>query len=390
MRTWLTFLNPPEKAPFYNQLYYQGDDQTYAVRKRLFIAGGLMCMMMVLGTIGYWILGEGEWSILKCLYMVVITITTVGYGEVIPIADHQSSLVFTLILMIFGLGVSFYFLSALTAFIIEGDLREVIWRRRMGNHIENLNNHYIICGVGQVGHKILLEMIKEIAMSQIVILDQSRESLAWLERQLVHIETVQVSHLVRMTGDATEDEVLRSCGIERAQGLITALPSDQDNLFVIVSAKYLNPSIRIVSRATNERTADKMRQAGADSVVCPNTIGGLRMASELLRPRVINFIDLIVRDYQDNRLTVEEITIPEHSPICNKRLMDSGIRSVTNVLILSVLVDQQHHFNPPSSFILRGGMRLFALGDRDDLRLLRAHLEQGISLSQPLIGDSTR
>ena len=109
------------------------------------------------------------------------------------------------------------------------------------------------------------------------------------------------------------------------------------------------------------------------------------MASELLRPRVINFIDLIVRDYQDNRLSVEEITIPDQSPICNKRLMDSGIRSVTNVLILSVLVDQQHHFNPPSNFILQGGMRLFALGDLDDLHLLRAHLERGVSLSQPLM-----
>ena len=381
----MNLVSPPEKASLYNQFYYKGDDQVYAVRKRLLIAGGLMLLMTVLGTLGYWILGQGEWSVLKCLYMVVITITTVGYGEVIPIANHEPSLVFTLILMIFGLGISFYFLSALTAFIIEGDLKEVIWRRKMGNHVENLNNHYIICGVGQVGHKILLEMIKEISMDQIVILDHSMESLAWLERQFVLAENPQVAHLVRITGDATEDDVLRSCGIERAQGLITALPSDQDNLFVIVSAKYLNPSIRIVSRATNERTADKMRQAGADSVVCPNTIGGLRMASELLRPRVINFIDLIVRDYQDNRLTVEEITIPNKSVICDKRLMESGIRSVTNVLILSVLVDQQHHFNPPPDFILKAGMRLFALGDRDDLTLLRRHLEQGVSLSQPLL-----
>ena len=334
-----------------------------ATWNRLMFAGLAMLMMCAVGTAAYWWLGAGQWGWLECLYMVLITVTTVGYGEAIPISETEGGVVLTMLVMVSGLGVSFYFLSSLTAFIIEGDLSEVIWRRRMSAKITALNHHYIVCGAGEVGHNVITELIQ--ARREVIIVDISKDHLEVISRRLGY-------ELMSVVGDATEDEILLACGIERAAGVVTALKQDRDNLFVAVTARQLNPQLRIIARATNESAALKMRRAGADSVVCPNTIGGLRMASELLRPAVVGFIDLIIRDSPQNQLSVEEVFIPEQSPLSGRLLAESGIRQVSNSLILAIIMSEgeERIFNPPPQLRLHPGMTLVALGELDELKCL--------------------
>lgn len=336
-----------------------------ATLNRLIVAGVSMSLVCLAGTVIFWLLGGGEWSWWQCLYMVLITITTVGYGEVIPVSESTEGLVVTMIVMVGGLGVSFYFLSALTAFIIEGDLREVIWRRQMGKKIQNLDGHYIVCGAGEVGHNVITELYQ--ARKKVVVIDIVEENIATLSRRLG-------SEVMSLVGDATEDEILVACGIDRAAGVVTALKQDRDNLFVVVTARQLNPALRLISRATNESSATKMRRAGADAVVCPNTIGGLRMASELLRPAVVGFIDLIVRDSQSNQLSVEEFLISEKSPLRGRPLSQSGIRQVSNSLVLSVVTNGEQYFNPPPQLLLQSGMTIVALGEIDELECLGRYI----------------
>jgi len=233
----------------------------------------------------------------------------------------------------------------------------------MSAKISGMNQHYIVCGAGEVGHNVIIELMQ--ARRKVIIVDISKENLEVISRRLGY-------ELMSVVGDATEDEILLACGIERAAGVVTALKQDRDNLFVAVTARQLNPQLRIIARATNERAASKMRRAGADSVVCPNTIGGLRMASELLRPAVVGFIDLIIRDSPQNQLSVEEVFIPEQSPLSGRLLAESGIRQVSNSLILAVIQGERGDriFNPPPQLRLHPGMTLVALGELDELKCL--------------------
>ena len=190
----------------WERAYYLNPTES-ATWNRLIFAGLAMLMMCALGTAAYWWLGKGEWGWLECLYMVLITVTTVGYGEAIPISETQEGVILTILVMVTGLGVSFYFLSSLTAFIIEGDLSEVIWRRRMSTKISALNNHYIVCGAGEVGHNVITELIQ--ARREVIIVDISKDHLEMISRRLGY-------ELMSVIGDATEDEILLACGIERA------------------------------------------------------------------------------------------------------------------------------------------------------------------------------
>lgn|GEM_PF-6293 len=353
------------RSPLFTSVYYPLRDKVITLH-RVGYAGLSMLIVCLVGVVGYYWLGGGAWSWLDCLYMVLITITTVGYGEVIPVSESELGLVFTMSLLISGLGVSAYFLSALTAYILEGDLREAIWRRKMEREILTLKGHYIVCGAGEVGHNVIQQLLK--GGREVVVIEQDEERLEKITRQFPQ-------RVYTVLGDATEDELLKACGLLRASGLISALQTDRDNLFVVVSARQLNPELRIISRSTNDRAATKITRAGADVVVCPTTIGGLRMASEMMRPTVVGFLDLIVRNSQDNELTVEEVFIPAGSPLDGIELMRSQIRRAGNVLVLSVVqLDHSHRFNPPPDFVLRSGMTLVALGELGELTQLKEYV----------------
>jgi voltage-gated potassium channel len=337
-----------------------------AVRNRLGFAGAALVVVCALGTAGYYVIGGGEWLLEDCLYMVLITITSVGYGEVLPLVSTESGRVFTMALLLAGMGVSFYFLSALTAFIIEGDLREALWRRRMLKRLAHFDGHYIVCGIGRTGMHVTEELMH--ANCQVVVIDTE-------QRQLDELQKLYGAKLVAIEGDATDDRILKDAGIERAKGLVTALKQDQDNLYVSLSARQLNRELRIVSRANADRVTAKLQQAGADAIVSPTHIGGRRMAHELLRPTVVGFLDFISRDVRRS-LDIEELEIPAKSPLVGVTLATSKIRQRSAALVLAVIGrDGEPKYNPPPDQKLDVGMTLIVMGEPDQLERLRVYIQ---------------
>ncbi len=354
-------------VPTRQRLHYGSSFDHSVVRTRLMVAGLSVIAVSLFGSVGYWLIGKGEWSWLDCVYMVLITITSVGYAEVLPVANHPQARMFTMMLLVGGMGVSFYFLSALTAFIIEGDLREALWKRRVYNRLMKFNGHLIVCGTGRTGVHVAEELFK--AGKQVVVIDRDKA-------RLDELASKHGDSFIGLLGDATDDDVLRDAGVERASGLVTALQQDQDNLFVALSARQLNPNLRIVSRANDDRVTPKLRQAGVDVAVSPTHIGGRRMAHELLQPNMVGFIDLMARDYERN-LNIEEIVLRDDSPLVGKTLATSQIRQVSNALVLAVIDGDSHTYNPPHDFVLAHGMKLIVLGERNQLQRLILHAQKG-------------
>ncbi len=334
------------------------------VRRRLALAGLSLVVVFVVGTAGYYVLGEQRWSLENCAYMVLITITTVGYGEVLPVDTTPHGRLFTMMLLVTGMGVSFYFLSSLTAFIIEGDLREALWRRKMTRKLAKLNDHYIVCGAGTTGRYVVSELAR--SGVDVVVVEKDPEQLDGLAKRFG-------DQLVLLNGDATDDGVLKDAGVQRAAGLVAALHLDQDNLFVALSARQLNAGLRIVSRANSERVEPKLRQAGADAIVSPTNIGGRRMAHELLRPNVVGFLDIMSMDLRRN-LDIEQLDIPRGSALDGRTLRNSRIREVSSALVLAVIDQGVHRYNPPSDFLLKAGMTLVLLGEVDQIAKLQRHV----------------
>lgn len=342
------------------------NDGAERVRRRLVFAGLSVLAVLAVGVVGYWLIGGGDWSWSDCAYMVVITITTVGYGEVLPVSDVVGGRLFTAGLLASGLGLSLYFMSSLTAFIIEGDLQQALWRRRMRKKLDDLRDHVIVCGAGETGRNVVEELLG--AGLSVVVIENDPERLDVLHRQLD-------GAVIGITADATEDETLLNAGLRYAQGVITALHSDRDNLFVTVTARQINPNVRIVSRAVQERSGNKLLRAGADAIVSPNLIGGQRMAHEMVHPKVVGFMDLLIRDNEGAALSVSECRLRSGSRLHGVKLMHSGVRGC-GVLILSVLAPdgETHTFNPPPHFELREGMTLIAMGTREAAHALDAHV----------------
>jgi voltage-gated potassium channel len=248
------------------------------IRRRLFYAVAILIGTLLMGSTGYYAIFEGDATYLDCLYMTVISLTTVGYGEVLGITGNPSAQVFTMLLITFGMGIILYSISTLTAMLIEGELTGMLRRRKMENKINALSGHYIVCGGGETGFPLAVELVT------------SKASVVLIEQDSVVIERCrQTKGLYHVHGDATDDKNLIAAGIERATGITICLPSDNDNLYITMTARMLNPTARIISRMTNSRLKPKLLKAGATSVVSPNAIGALRMASEMIRPAAVDF-----------------------------------------------------------------------------------------------------
>jgi voltage-gated potassium channel len=354
----------PRGQLHFGRIHYHAGDDHDRVRGRLAFAGFSLLVVFVGGTLGYYFIGHGQWSLRDCAYMVLITLTTVGYGEVIPVSSVPEGRTFTMMLLVGGVGVSLYFLSSLTAFIVEGDLREALWRRRMHKRLDALRNHFIICGVGSTGRYVLEELLR--AGKQVVVVELDKS----------HLDRVVHEHgdaVIAIEADATDDGVLKEAGIERAAGLVTTMQLDQDNLFVALSARGFNDKLRIVCRASDERVRPKLMQAGADVVVSPTHIGGRRMAHELLRPGVVGFLDFMAADVERN-LDIEEVEIVPNSPLVGKTLAKSRIREVSSALVLAVSSGSRHTYNPPADFRFEAGMTLVVLGEREQIERLTRYV----------------
>ena len=335
------------------------------LRARLVAAFAVLALMLAAGTVGYYLLGDGMWKPFDCFYMTIITITTVGYGETLEDMDKvEHARALTVLLLVFGTGTVVYFASTLTALIIEGDLRRAFRRTRMRKQILKLENHIIVCGAGSTGSHSIEELIEYEIPTVAIDTDQSKLELL--------AEQHPSSLFKYIVGDATDDDILAEANLPEARGVVAALHSDKDNLFVVVSARQVNPKARIVARGSELQILDKLRKAGADTVVSPNYIGGLRMVSELLRPQVVKFLDEMRRDKA--RFRIEEVDIPDSSPLAGKSLGNSGIRGqVADVLVLAVQVrgKEGYRYNPGADFVLDVGMTLVVLGPLTQVEQLR-------------------
>ena len=283
------------------------DDQSRVLLGRLYTAGLVFAAVTVVGSVGYYVIGGGRWSWPDCFYMAVITLSTVGFGETLQ--DMHAvpwARTWTLSLILLGSGTLLYFASTMTALIVEGDLRGAIRRRRMSTLLDRLAGHVIVCGVGSTGQHVVEELV--LSRTPVVLVDVNVE----------RIERLMADHpeatMLYVIGDATEDHVLEEAGIRRAKGLIAALHDDRDNLFVTVTARALSDSVRIVSKAAESDNISKLERGGADAVVSPAVIGAVRLASEMVRPSVLQFLDGMVRSREQSR-RIEELLVTADSPI---------------------------------------------------------------------------
>lgn len=324
--------------------------------KEAFRILALLTIILLIGVFGYHVI-EG-WSLFDALYMTVITLATVGYGETHPLSI--SGRVFTMFLIMGGMGIILYGVTEITAFLVEGEMTGVLRRRTMNRAIGKISGHYILCGWGNTGHYVLEELIR------------TRRRCVIVEKDPERVKKLAEMKMLVIQGDATEDSVLKSAGIERATGLVAALTSDRDNLFIVITARGLNPKLRIISKIEAVNSQQKFLRSGADSAVSAQYIGGLRMASELVRPNTVNFLDSMLRD--NSHLRVEDVQVGSDSKFTGKTLGSCDILSKAGVVLLSLRQNEAFQFNPPSNTVLKGGDTLVMMGTPEQIKSVRAAL----------------
>jgi len=309
---------------------------------------GFLVLTLVVGAVGYMII-EG-WTFLDAIYMTAITVTTTGFKEVHALSE--SGRVFTLFLIVMGVVSIAYTGGRAVQVLFE---TQIFRRRRMSKKLEKLKNHYIVCGYGKMGKYICEELSERHAL--FVVIDKNPAK----------IDIIRERGYLFIHGDATSDDVLENAGIEKARGLVVVLDSDADNVFTTLSAKRLSPKIYVVASAVEEETEPKLLKAGAARVVKPYETAGTKMAELLLRPGVIEFIDIVSRDKTVD-LNIEEVFVSDRSPLVNKTLGESPIRQAMNIIIAAInKPDGKVIFNPKSPSTIEAGDRLIALGERRSL-----------------------
>jgi len=330
------------------------------LRRRLITAVLLLLIVVMITAAGYRILGGPHVSLLDAIYMAVITFATIGYGEIVNTGANPALRVFNMVMILFGIGTMLYVFSISTAFVVEGELKDIFRRRKMLKQIRDMKDHFIICGAGETAYHVAQELLK--TGHPFVVIDLDEERLARIQ----HLGEFPV-----LKGEAADEEVLDGAGITRAHGLATVLPDDKDNLMVTVTARQMNPTVRIIARCADARMGEKMVRAGASSAVSPNMIGGMRMASELIRPHVVGFLDLMLRE-KSKTLRVEEIAVGESSTWVGKTIHDSEIHRRFELLALAVRDPRgETTYNPQGDTVLKAGDVLIVMGDISQVRKAR-------------------
>lgn len=322
----------------------------------------LLVIVALVGTVGLRLVTGTDHSWFDALYLTVVTLTTVGYGETIDLQAYPGGRAFALALMVTGVGATFYFFSSLIAFTVEGRLDELWRRRRMTRDIARMHAHTIVCGVGETGRHIVAELART---GRDVVVVECDADLADTVGALCGVPVPVV------LGDATDDEVLRAAGIERASGLIACVSNDKDNLLITFSARQLQPALRIVSRCIEDRIESKLRAAGADAVVSPNAIGGLRMASELVRPAAVSFLDRMLRHDDAPSLRVESVAVAAGSGLDGVALHQLPALGVPDALIMARRhPDGRWQYNPHGPDVFAAGDELVFVADADQRRAM--------------------
>jgi len=322
--------------------------------KDLKISLGILLLLVSLGTAGY--MSIEQWRFLDALYMTVITLATVGFQEVHPLSD--AGRVFTMLLIVVGVSVLGYTVGKLAQIMFEGQFQRFLGRKKVEKSIEELRDHYIVCGYGRIGSLIC----KEFAAKPIPFLV--------VENDTEILEKLESDNILFLRGNATEDETLLKAGIKRAKGLVSVVTSDTENVYITLTARGLNPDLFILARAGEAGSDVKLKHAGANKVISPYQIGGSRMAQAILRPNVVDFIEIATgRGHID--LQMEEIFIPERSPFLGQNLKDAGLRRDTGVIIVGIKkASGKMVFNPGSASVLEARDTLIVLGQPTEISRL--------------------
>ena len=313
----------------------------------------LILTVFFVGVVGYVFIEK--WSILDAIYMTIITLSTIGYGEARPLSDGGR--VFTIIYVLICVTTIAYTFSALIETIFSAEFAFELRKRRMNKTLEQLNNHIIVCGYGRVGHN-AVQVLQREHKGKIVI----------VERELEVAERIRKDGFLVLQGDATTDETLRLAKIERAWGLIVATSNDATNLFIVLSARALNPKLTIVARASQAENEGKILRAGASRVISPYHIGGQRMAHSLLHPQLTEFLDVLTLD-SGLELWLEDILVQENSALAGMKMEEADIRRRTGVTLLAV-VSGDNIITPNQSTYFKAQDHLIVLGTREQLKAL--------------------
>ena len=325
-------------------------------KRRIYFAITSFFAVFFFGVIGFQVIGGGKWSLLDSLYMTVITLSTVGYGEVFDLSLNPVAKPFTIVFILLSLGTIAFAVTSITSFIVEGELKNLLGRRRMEKEISKLKDHYIVCGSDETSQTVIQELV--LTKRPFVVVEPLQEKIEKLSSP---------GNILFVHGDPTEDNILVQAGIEKAKGILLSLPSDEANLFVTITARSLNPDIRIVTKGIDLKSHKKMFKAGSDAVVSPEFIGGMRMVSEMVRPAVVTFLDMMLRD-REEVLRFEELHVNKDASFVGKTIGEANIDKETGSLLVALRKagSEKYDFNPSKNTEIQAGdvLVLIATADR--------------------------
>ncbi len=330
--------------------------------KKLIHAIIITFSFIFLATLGYKILYP-DVSYLRILFATIITVTTVGFEDVLSVSSNNISLIYTIFVLLIGLGLVLYCVSVFTAIMIEGYMHSVFAERNSKRRAKKMKGHSIVCGVGTTSFHVVERLYKE--GQQFVVIENNQENISKIQKSFKNITL--------LVGDATTEELLNEANISEAATLVASLSNDRDNLYLTITAKMMNPKIQIIARAIDYNLQDKFKKAGANYVISPNFLGGQRIAARIVNPNIEEFLEVIIKQDADKTINLYHICIPENSELIGKTLKESKISQTTGVNIISYSPDgntEDYIFNPSAELEIRPKSMLLFIGSIEQKRML--------------------